>query len=169
MIKSSSCNKKNKIKKQLKISTNNVFNVDLSIGCKYVLQPNIRVNAFCFSCGMHHCSPLSLLRSHLPRIYCLQTPSPGPAFAVKWWGIKPRKAKIILSHNLTHQSLPFSTSEIELTCSPQKMICLFPFAKMKCNMFGNWSISTRDLLPSKIMNFKKYTLFIKKNHLFYST
>ena len=29
------------------------------------------------------------------------------------------------------------------------------------DMFGNWSISTRDLLPSKIMNFKKYTLFIK--------
>ena len=28
-------------------------------------------------------------------------------------------------------------------------------------MFDNWSISTRDLLPSKIMNFKKYTLFIK--------
>ena len=29
-------------------------------------------------------------------------------------------------------------------------------------MFDNWSISTRDLLSSKIMNFKKYTLFIKK-------
>ena len=29
-------------------------------------------------------------------------------------------------------------------------------------MFDNWSISTRDLLSSKIMNFKKYTLFIRK-------
>ena len=28
-------------------------------------------------------------------------------------------------------------------------------------MFGNWSISTMDLSPSKTMNFKKYTLFIK--------
>ena len=32
-------------------------------------------------------------------------------------------------------------------------------------MFGNWSISTRDLLPSKIMNFKKYTLFIKEKKI----
>ena len=32
-------------------------------------------------------------------------------------------------------------------------------------MFGNWSISTRDLLSSKIMNFKKihtFSLFIKR-------
>ena len=29
-------------------------------------------------------------------------------------------------------------------------------------MFGNWSISTRDLLSSKIMNFKKKHTFYKR-------
>ena len=70
-----------------------------------------------FHVACKHCSPVSLLWLHPPRIYRLQTPSPGPAFAVKWWGMKPRKAKIRSSCHITWliNLFLFPHQKIELT------------------------------------------------------
>ena len=85
----------------------------------------------------------------------LQTPR--PVRAANWWSTSPPQGSLSFLI-LRYPNLEKTPNLNRFYKKRKNWVYLI---KNWNDIFGNWSISTRDLLPSKIMNFKKYTLFIK--------
>ena len=87
---------------------------------------------------------------------------PGTRWAAIWWSTSSPQGSLSFLI-LGYPNLEKTPSLSRFYKKKEKTGLL---DKKKTNdMIGNWSISTRDLLPSKIMNFKKihtFSLFIKK-------
>ena len=127
------------------------------VECTYVLLSSIRVNVFHFHVACNHCSSTCFLDHICDTVTVFKHQTPRPVKAANWWGTSPPQGSLSFLI-LRYPNLEKTPNLNRFYKKRKNWVYLI---KNWNDMFGNWSISTRDLLPSKIMNFKKIHTFHK--------
>ena len=116
-----------------------------------------------FHVACNHCSSLRFLDHICDTVTVFNHQTPGPVEAANWWGTSPPQGS--LSFLILRYPNLEKTPNLNRFYKKEKKMGLLD-KKNWNDMFGNWSISTRDLLSSKKLWFSKkihtFSLFIKK-------